>query len=267
MSDNLVIDSVAELELDAVAWPVFDIAASAIFYPFRYSDDEWTDLGALAAQQYPDPAGGCGLMGAGVRPRHATDTLALLKGSQRRRLATDQLSEPEDEGHPVAGRDARSRLGLLPGLRGAVCGSRAHARVRSEDRLRLSVQSQSGRRGIGRRGLDPRLGGGLHPGRGLDHLRSDQSQCWRIQFDPRCRGTRHPTGHAGGRQFRRDDRCVCGDVGGGRRLVPGRGLNARQASRSLPGRAWRNAPPVVAPNKNAALRRRFAFLCDVEPRL
>ena len=48
MSDHLVIDSVAELELDAVAWPVFDIAASAIFYPFRYSDDDWTDLGALA---------------------------------------------------------------------------------------------------------------------------------------------------------------------------------------------------------------------------
>jgi hypothetical protein len=56
MSDHLVIDSVAELQLDATAWPVFDIAASAIFYPFRYSDDEWTDHGALATQQYPDPA-------------------------------------------------------------------------------------------------------------------------------------------------------------------------------------------------------------------
>ncbi len=30
MADALVIDSVAELELDAVAWPVFDVAASAI---------------------------------------------------------------------------------------------------------------------------------------------------------------------------------------------------------------------------------------------
>ena len=37
MTDNLVIDSVAELQLNAAAWPVFDIAASAIVYPFQYS--------------------------------------------------------------------------------------------------------------------------------------------------------------------------------------------------------------------------------------
>ena len=56
MADTLLIDSVAELELTAAAWPIFDIAASAIFYPFRYSDDDWIDLGALTQQQYPDPA-------------------------------------------------------------------------------------------------------------------------------------------------------------------------------------------------------------------
>ena len=33
MTDNLVIDSNAELQLDVSAWPIFDIAASAIFYP------------------------------------------------------------------------------------------------------------------------------------------------------------------------------------------------------------------------------------------
>ena len=60
MADNLVIESVAEIELDAAAWPVFDIAASAIHYPFRYSDDDWTDLGALAVQQYATRRGGCG---------------------------------------------------------------------------------------------------------------------------------------------------------------------------------------------------------------
>ena len=54
MTDVLVIDSVADILLNAAAWPVFDIAASAISYPFRYSDDEWTDLGALTIQQYPD---------------------------------------------------------------------------------------------------------------------------------------------------------------------------------------------------------------------
>jgi hypothetical protein len=56
MSDHLVIDSVTELQLYAAAWPVFDIAASAISYPFRYSDAEWIDLGALTVQQYNDPA-------------------------------------------------------------------------------------------------------------------------------------------------------------------------------------------------------------------
>ena len=56
-SESLVIDSVLELRLEATAWPIFNIAASAIVYPFRYSDDEWTDLGALTRQQYPDPLG------------------------------------------------------------------------------------------------------------------------------------------------------------------------------------------------------------------
>src|SRR5208282_6410544 len=79
MTDALVIDSVAELELTAVAWPVFDVAASAISYPFRYADDEWIDLGALTIQQYPDPAGRLrDWAGAFVRG-NPTDTLALLK--------------------------------------------------------------------------------------------------------------------------------------------------------------------------------------------
>lgn len=46
MTDALVVDGVAELQLSAAASPIFDIAASAISYPFRYSDDEWIDLGA-----------------------------------------------------------------------------------------------------------------------------------------------------------------------------------------------------------------------------
>ena len=79
MSDHLVIDSVAELQLDAAAWPVFDIAASAIFYPFRYSDDEWTDLGALATQQYPDLAERLRTWARAFVRGNPTDTLALLK--------------------------------------------------------------------------------------------------------------------------------------------------------------------------------------------
>jgi transglutaminase-like putative cysteine protease len=78
-TDQLVIDSIAALHLDAAAWPVFAIAATAVSYPFRYSDDEWTDLGALALQQYPDPAGQLITWARGFVRGNMTDTLSLLK--------------------------------------------------------------------------------------------------------------------------------------------------------------------------------------------
>lgn len=79
MADHLVIDSVVSVQLDAAAWPVFDIAANAISYPFRYSDDEWTDLGALAVPQYPDPAGLLSAWARGFVRGGSTDTLSLLR--------------------------------------------------------------------------------------------------------------------------------------------------------------------------------------------
>ncbi len=79
MADMLVIDSVADVLLNATAWPVFAIAASAIHYPFRYSDDEWTDLGALTIQQYRDPAGQLRNWARGFIRSNPTDTLSLLK--------------------------------------------------------------------------------------------------------------------------------------------------------------------------------------------
>lgn len=79
LGDTVAIDSVARIELDAAAWPVFDIAASAIAYPFRYSDSEWTDLGALATLQYADPFGRLHDWARGFVRGTTTDTLALLK--------------------------------------------------------------------------------------------------------------------------------------------------------------------------------------------
>jgi transglutaminase-like putative cysteine protease len=79
LADNLVIDSVAELQHNATAWPVFDVAASAISYPFRYSEDEWIDLGALTIQQYPDTAGRLRVWARSFVDGNPTDTLALLK--------------------------------------------------------------------------------------------------------------------------------------------------------------------------------------------
>ncbi len=98
MSDHLVIDSVAEIELNAFAWPVFDVAASAICYPFQYSADEWIDLGALTVQQYPDAAGRLlNWVRAFVRG-NPTDTLALLKDLSVGVAASIRYQSRDDEG-------------------------------------------------------------------------------------------------------------------------------------------------------------------------
>ena len=78
-TDRLVIESVAALTMESVAWPVFDIAASAISYPFRYSDEEWSDLGALAVQVHPDPGGRLRSWAQAFVAGNPTDTLSLLK--------------------------------------------------------------------------------------------------------------------------------------------------------------------------------------------
>ena len=97
-TDSLIIDSVVELQIFGSAWPVFDIAASAIFYPFRYSDDEWTDLGALTIQQYPDPAGRLENWARAFVRGDRTDTLAMLKDLSVGVSGWIQYQSREDEG-------------------------------------------------------------------------------------------------------------------------------------------------------------------------
>lgn len=78
-TDHLMIVSRASIDLTAPAWPVFAICASAVEYPFVYSADEWTDLGALTVRQYGDPERRlAGWVEAFVMAR-PTDTLSLLK--------------------------------------------------------------------------------------------------------------------------------------------------------------------------------------------
>ncbi len=98
MTDVLAIDAATELELHASAWPVFDIAASAIVYPFRYSDDEWTDLGATTVQQYADPAGRLRRWARDFVGGARTDTLALLKGLSAGVSLWINYQSREDEG-------------------------------------------------------------------------------------------------------------------------------------------------------------------------
>ena len=98
MTDTLVIDSVAELQLNAAAWPVFDIAASAISYPFRYSNDEWADIGALAAQQYADPNGQLREWARSFVRGTPTDTLSLLRDLSAGVPSQISYQSREDEG-------------------------------------------------------------------------------------------------------------------------------------------------------------------------
>ena len=96
-SDMLVIDSVSCVELSAVAYPIFDMAASAISFPFRYSDDDWTDLGALTIRQYPEgddlPSWAQGFVAG-----YPTDTLSLLKDVNAGVGSTIAYQAREDEG-------------------------------------------------------------------------------------------------------------------------------------------------------------------------
>ncbi len=97
-ADALVVASASTLELDAVAWPVFPMAASATSYPFRYADHEWTDLGALAIPQHPDPAGRLRAWAQGFVHGQPTDTLALLKDLSAGVSVWISYQSREDEG-------------------------------------------------------------------------------------------------------------------------------------------------------------------------
>ena len=98
MTEVLTIEAATELQLYAVAWPVFDIAATAIVFPFRYSDDEWTDLGALTVANYPDPAGRLNAWARGFVRGVTTDTLALLKDLSAGVAQWVQYQSRDDEG-------------------------------------------------------------------------------------------------------------------------------------------------------------------------
>ncbi len=94
----LEIESRATVELSASDWPVFGIAASAIRFPFRYSTDETTDLGALALPHHADPAGSLNEWARGFVRGDETDTLALLKDMVAGVAARIAYQSREEEG-------------------------------------------------------------------------------------------------------------------------------------------------------------------------
>jgi transglutaminase-like putative cysteine protease len=96
--DTLTIDCVTRLHLDADPWPVFDVAPSAILYPFQYGEDERIDLGALMFQQYADPTGRLRDWAWAFVRGARTDTLALLKDLSVGVSAWINYQSREDEG-------------------------------------------------------------------------------------------------------------------------------------------------------------------------
>ena len=78
-SDTLIIGSTAELTLNTDQWPIFDIAATAVNYPFLLTEDEMADLGALRLQAYLDHTGELNNWARSFLTGEKTDTLTLLK--------------------------------------------------------------------------------------------------------------------------------------------------------------------------------------------
>ena len=90
--------SFAAVEVSASPWPVFDIAGTAVRYPFFYSEEERTDLASLAVPHYADPSGRlAGWAHEFVRGAE-TDTLALLKDLVVGVAAAISYQSREEEG-------------------------------------------------------------------------------------------------------------------------------------------------------------------------
>jgi transglutaminase-like putative cysteine protease len=78
-TNTLKIESRVTLEHNASPWPLFDIASHAMSFPFLYSQDERTDLGALLVPQFSDPERRLLSWVQGFVRSVPTDTLSLLK--------------------------------------------------------------------------------------------------------------------------------------------------------------------------------------------
>ena len=106
---SLAIESRVRLEHHGDPWPVFDIDASAISYPFSYSEAESADLAALTRPQFPDPGGRLAAWARGFVLGERTDTLSLLKDLNAGISAWVSYQTRDDEGiqSPIESLDRR----------------------------------------------------------------------------------------------------------------------------------------------------------------
>ncbi len=97
-TDALRIESKVELDLTGNPWPIFNIEASALNFPFFYSNDDRADLGALAIQQYFDPMGRLQKWARSFVRDTTPDTLELLKAISQGVSEALQYEVRESEG-------------------------------------------------------------------------------------------------------------------------------------------------------------------------
>lgn len=97
-TDALRIESKIEMDLTGNPWPIFNIAATALNFPFFYSNDDRADLGALAIQQYLDPMGRLQKWARSFVRGIAPDTLELLKAISHGVSEALQYEARESEG-------------------------------------------------------------------------------------------------------------------------------------------------------------------------
>ena len=87
MANSLIIESVVELELDGA--PVFEVALfRQIFYPFRYSEDELTDLGARPLHNTPIRRDDCCGQRLGPIPAIVPSDRGVVERSELQGLST-----------------------------------------------------------------------------------------------------------------------------------------------------------------------------------
>lgn len=95
---ELVIAADLLVEQTAPEWPVFRIAPSAHAYPFHYSDDEMSDLGALLRPIHADENSALAHWVESFILGSPTDTLSLLKDLNTGITATVSYRTRDEEG-------------------------------------------------------------------------------------------------------------------------------------------------------------------------
>ncbi len=94
-SEVLVVESLADVVAEVDEWPIFDVAASAVTYPFLLNDDEMMDLGAFRLQAYLDTRGQVYEWARSFIDGERMDTLTLLK-EMNRSIASEIVYEARE---------------------------------------------------------------------------------------------------------------------------------------------------------------------------